>query len=122
MDKESLANPTSATDDKETKATNPTAEKTVKKKLKPVKPTGFRWLGNIIKVIGFFVALVIIAVHVLAAYILFNYRPLYITVCLLIVSVGFVIALIALFLIYALGHSINQNNEILYLLKKDNEK
>lgn len=120
MDNESLTNPSGATDNKEALASNQHSEKA--KKQKPVKPTGFRWLGNIVKVIGFFVALVIIAVHVLAAYILFNYRPLYIPVCFIIVTVGFVIALIALFLIYALGHSINQNNEILYLLKKDNEK
>ena len=94
----------------------------IKKALKKIPlSTGFKCLGNIIKIIAFLVALAIIAVHALAAYILFAFRPLYLSICIAIVAFGFVLALIVLFLIYALGHSINQNNEIIALLKdKDN--
>ncbi|MBE6733038.1 MAG: hypothetical protein E7561_03475 [Ruminococcaceae bacterium] len=87
-----------------------------------IKTTGFKSLGNIVKVIAFIVALAIIAVHLLAAYILFAFRPLYLSVCIAIVTFGLVVALMVLFLIYALGHSINQNNEILALLKSKNDK
>lgn len=87
-----------------------------------IKNTGFKCLGNIIKIIAFIVALAVIGVHALAAYILFAFRPLYISVCIAIVAFGLVLALIILFLIYALGHSINQNNEILSILKNQDKK
>ncbi len=87
-----------------------------------IKTTGFKSLGNIVKTIAFIVAVAIIAVHVLAAYILFAFRPLYLSVCIAIVTLGLIAALMVLFLIYALGHSINQNNEILALLKSENDK
>jgi len=121
MDKESLDNPSMPVNTKENELSKTQPAKAKSKKLKPVKPTGFRCLGNIVKIIGFFVALIIIAAHVLVAYILFNFRPLYISVCFIIVGVGFVLALIFLFLIYALGHLINQNNELLYLLRKNDK-
>ena len=82
-----------------------------------IKNTGFKSLGNIVKVIAFVVAIAVLAVFVLAAYILFAFRPLYRTICLAIVTAGLIVSLIVLFLIYALGHTINQNNEILALLK-----
>lgn len=123
MDQESLVNPSVINDETENLDSSSTANaKEKKQSVKPLKRTGFKCLGNIVKAISFLVALAIIAVHVLAAYILFNFRPLYAAVCFMIVTFGLVIALIVFFLIYALGHSINQNNEILYLLRKNDEK
>lgn len=121
MDNETLANPSNIENSEKAKLKFKLSN-FFKKKNKGIKPTGFKCLGNIVKLIGFLVALAIIAIHVLAAYILFKFRPLYMSVCALIVTVGFIIALIVLFLIYALGHSINQNNEILYLLREKSEK
>lgn len=91
-------------------------------KLPVIKETGFKSLGNIIKIIAFVIAFAVIGVHALAAYILFAFRPLYLTVCIAIVAFGFAVSLIILFLIYALGHCINQNNEIISLLKNNKEK
>lgn len=83
-----------------------------------VRSSGFKSLGTIVKIIAFFVALAVIGIHTFAAYLLFAFRPLYASICIAIVTLGLVLALIILFLIYALGHSINQNNEIIALLKK----
>lgn len=83
-----------------------------------VHSSGFKSLGTIIKIIAFFVALAVIGIHTFAAYILFAFKPIYASICIAIVTLGLVLALIILFLIYALGHTINQNNEILDLLRK----
>ena len=74
-----------------------------------IKTTGFKSLGNIVKVIAFIVAAAIILIHAFAAYALFAFRPAYTSICIAIVLLGLCVALIVLFLIYALGHSINQN-------------
>lgn len=83
--------------------------------------SGFKSLGTIVKVIAFFVAFAVIGIHIFAAYLLFAFRPLYASICIIIVTFGLVLALIVLFLIYALGHTIDQNNEIIDLLKRDNK-
>ena len=83
-----------------------------------VHSSGFKSLGAIIKLIAFFVALAVIGIHTLAAYLLFAFKPIYASICIIIVTFGLVLALVILFLIYALGHTINQNNEILELLRK----
>jgi len=82
-------------------------------KIPTIKATGFKNLGNIIKVISFIVAIAIFLVHILAAYILFAFKSLYLTISIAIVVFGLIVSLIALFLIYASGHIINQNNEII---------
>ena len=87
-----------------------------------VKNTSFKSLGNIIKVISFIVAFAIVVVHVIAAYILFAFRPLYLAFCFGIVTFGLVVALIVLLLIFALGHILNQNYEILTILKSKGKK
>ena len=106
---------------KKTKAKKMTEKKTnlIKNiKIPTIKETGFKSLGNIIKVISFVVAIVILLVFVLAAYILFAFKPLYLTVSIAIVVFGLLVSLITLFLIYASGHIINQNNEIISRLNE----
>ncbi|MBR4073666.1 MAG: hypothetical protein IKK24_06960 [Clostridia bacterium] len=90
-------------------------------KIPLIKKTGFKSLGNIIKVISFVVSLAILAAFVLGAYVLFAFKPLYLTICIAIVVFGLIVALISLFMIYAIGHIINQNNEIISNLTKDQE-
>ena len=87
-----------------------------------IKSTGFKSLGNIIRFIAFLVAIAIVGVHVLAAYVLFNFRPEYYTYSIGIITIGLVLGFIVLFLIYALGHIANQNYEILSILKTKNNK
>ncbi len=91
-------------------------------KIPTIKATGFKSLGNIIKVISFVVAIAIFLVHILAAYILFAFKPLYLTISIAIVVFGLIVSLITLFLIYASGHIINQNNEIISKLNELKEK
>lgn len=121
---QSDAKPTSKVEKKaKPEVSNNIATKLPKSALKvKVKNTGFKSLGNIIKVIAFLVAIAVIFVHVIAAYLLFAFRPLYLAVCIGIVAFGLVVSLILLFLIYALGQILNQNYEILTILKSKDKK
>lgn len=82
------------------------------------KANGFKSLGLIVKIISFVVAISVLLGFIVAAYLLFAFKPIFITASIAIILLGLVISLISLFLIYALGHCIDQNNEILKLLKK----
>ena len=72
-----------------------------------------RHLDRIVKAIAFLVALVILLIFAAGAFILYKLDKSFgmIALCVLIAGVAF--ALIVLFLIYAIGHIITQNNEIL---------
>ena len=92
-----------------------------KKKSHPVEAYGkgiFKSLGTIIKAIAFLVAFAVLAVFLLAAYLLFTKDALFAAISIGIVITGIVIATIIMFLIFGLGHVICQNNEILKRLNK----
>ncbi|MDD6478431.1 MAG: hypothetical protein PUF48_01265 [Oscillospiraceae bacterium] len=82
------------------------------------KNTEFKSLGIIVKIISLVVAFAVLGIHVAAAFFLFAFKPAYTTICIAIVLLGLIVSLIVLFLIYALGHCICQNNKILEELKK----
>ena len=89
-------------------AGNTTAKKNGKRK----KGTA-RCLDKIVKAIAFLLALFVLLLFVAGAYILYKMDKSFsmIALCVLIAGVSF--SLITLFMIYAIGHIITQNNEIL---------
>ena len=60
-------------------------KKLPKIKIPIIKETGFKSLGNIIKVISFVVAISILAIFVFAAYLLFAFKPLYLIACIAVI-------------------------------------
>ena len=77
----------------------------------------FKNLGNIIKSIAFIICFCIIAISFIGAFFLFTFDKFFMAIAVGLMIFGTVIALITMFLIYSLGHIINQNNEILSRLK-----
>ena len=70
-------------------------------------------IDKIVKSIAFLVALFVFLVFAAGAYILYKMDTDFSLISLCLLIAGAVFSLIALFLIYALGHIITQNNEIL---------
>ena len=89
-----------------------TGRTTTKKSRKPKKGTA-RCLDKIVKAIAFLLALFVLLLFAAGAYILYKMDKSFsmIALCVLIAGVSF--SLITLFMIYAIGHIITQNNEIL---------
>ncbi len=82
----------------------------------------FDSLGTIIKGIAFVVAFVIIILFIAIAYLMLSSDMHFIGLALGIILIGIIIAAIVMFLIFGLGHTICQNDEILKLLKNSEEE
>ena len=78
----------------------------------------YKNLGNIIKVIAFALAFLIIIVGFLIAFFLFTKTALSMAINLAIVIVFTILAAVVFFPIFGLGHILCQNNEILKMLNK----
>ena len=73
----------------------------------------FKHLDKIIKAISFIVALMILLVFAAVAAVLIMLDKIFAIVAGGVFIVGIVLSIIILFLIYAVGHLISQNNEII---------
>ena len=78
----------------------------------------FKHLGGIIKTIAFMISFVILIGSFVLAYFLFTKELLFMAISVAIIIFGTLLSLIVLFLIYALGHIVQQNNEILKQISK----
>ena len=72
-----------------------------------------RHLDRIVKAIAFLVALFILLLFAAGAFLLYKMEKSFAMIALCILIAGLAFALIALFLIYAIGHIITQNSEII---------
>ena len=70
-------------------------------------------LDKIIKAISFIVAIGILLIFAAIAVVLVMLDKIFAVVSVAVFIVGIILALISLFLIYAVGHLISQNNEII---------
>ena len=73
----------------------------------------FKHLDKIIKAISFIVAIGILLIFAAIAVVLVMLDKIFAVVSVAVFIVGIILALISLFLIYAIGHLISQNNEIM---------
>ena len=73
----------------------------------------FKHLDKIIKAISFIVAIGILLIFAAIAVVLVMLDKIFAVVSVAVFIVGIILALISLFLIYAVGHLISQNNEIM---------
>lgn len=73
----------------------------------------FKNLDRIIKAISFIVAIAILLIFAAIAVVLVMLDKIFAVVSVAVFIVGIILALISLFLIYAVGHLISQNNEII---------
>lgn len=73
----------------------------------------FKNLDKIIKAISFIVAIGILLIFAAVAVVLVMLDKIFAVVSVAVFIVGIILALISLFLIYAIGHLISQNNEIM---------
>lgn len=78
----------------------------------------YKNLGNVIKVIAFALAFVIIIVGFVAAFLLFSKTAFSIALSLAVVIIFTLIAACIFFPLFGLGHILCQNNEILKMLNK----
>ena len=73
----------------------------------------FRHLDKIIKAISFIVSIGILLVFAAAGAVLIMLDKIFAIVAVAVFILGIILSVISLFLIYAIGHLISQNNEIL---------
>lgn len=73
----------------------------------------FKNLDKIIKAIAFIVSLVILLVFAAIGAVLILLDKIFLIVAVAVFIVGIILSAIVLFLIYAVGHLISQNNEII---------
>ena len=73
----------------------------------------FKHLDKIIKAIAFIVSIATLLIFAAAAAVLVMLDKIFAVVSVAFLIVGIILALIILFLIYAVGHLISQNNEII---------
>ena len=73
----------------------------------------FKHLDKIIKAISFIVSIGILLVFAAVAAVLVMLDKIFAVVAVVVFIVGIILSLMVLFLIYAVGHLISQNNEIL---------
>ena len=78
----------------------------------------FKNIGTIIKFIAFLICFSVIILSFFAAYFIFTFNALFLTIAAGVVLFGTILGIILLFIIYGIGHIICQNNEILSRLKK----
>ena len=100
---------------------SPKSAKQKKKSTRPVYRYGkgiFKSLGTIIKAVAFLIAFAVLAVFLLAAFLLYSRDPLFASIALGIVIAGVIVSTIIMFLIFGYGHIICQNNEILRRLEE----
>ena len=86
---------------------------------KPAKKSGkrkkgtARCLDKIVKAIAFLMALFVLILFAAGAFILYKMDKSFSMIALCVLIAGIAFSLITLFMIYAIGHIITQNNEIL---------
>lgn len=73
----------------------------------------FKHLDKIIKAISFIVSLGILLMFAAVAAVLVMLDKIFAVVAVVVLIVGIILSLMVLFLIYAVGHLISQNNEII---------
>ncbi len=73
----------------------------------------FKHLDKIIKAISFIVSLVVLLVFAAVSVVLIMLDDIFAVIAVAVFIVGIIISIIVLFLIYAMGHLISQNNEII---------
>ena len=73
----------------------------------------FRHIDKIIKAISFIVSVAILLIFVAGAVVLFMLDKIFAVVSVALVIVGIILSIITLFLRYAVGHIVSQNNEII---------
>lgn len=73
----------------------------------------FKHLDKIIKAISFIVSLGILLMFAAVAAVLVMLDKIFAVVAMAVLIVGIILSLMVLFLIYAVGHLISQNNEII---------
>lgn len=73
----------------------------------------FKHLDKIIKAISFIVSLGILLMFAAVAVVLVMLDKIFAVVAVAVLIVGIILSLMVLFLIYAVGHLISQNNEII---------
>lgn len=73
----------------------------------------FKHIDKVIKAISFIVSIGILLISIALAAVLIMLDKIFAVVAVGVVIIGIILALIALFLIYATGHIISQNNEII---------
>lgn len=73
----------------------------------------FKHIDKIIKAISFIVALAVVLVFAAVAVVLFMLDKIFAVISVAVLIVGIILAIILLFLIYAVGHLVSQNNEII---------
>lgn len=73
----------------------------------------FKHLDKIIKTLAFLLSVLVLLVSAAAAFILFKIDKLFLVVSVAVMLVGILLSALTLFIIYAIGHVISQNNEIL---------
>lgn len=74
-------------------------------------------LGNIVKIISFVLAFAVLIMSIVLAFFIISKSFLSVAISLTIIVFGAVFAAIVFFPVYAIGHIICQNNEILEKLK-----
>lgn len=88
-------------------------EKNPKKKSGKRKKGTARALDKIVKAIAFLVALFVLLLFGAGAFIIYKMDKSFSMIALCVLIAGISFSLITLFMIYAIGHIITQNNEIL---------
>lgn len=78
-------------------------------------------IDKIVKVISFVISIAILFAFILVSIVLALFDEIFVIVSVAILIVGIVISLITLFVLYGMGHILTQNNEIIELLKKDQD-
>ena len=73
----------------------------------------FKNMGNIVKIIAFMVSAFVFLVFAAGGVVIYMLDAYFLVVSIAVVIFGVIAATITLFLIYAIGHLISQNNEIL---------
>ncbi len=86
---------------------------TVKRSIQNYGNGVFRHLDKVVKTIAFLVSLAVLLIFAAGALILWKLDHTFTLIALCVLVAGALLALITLFLIYAIGHIISQNNEIL---------
>lgn len=78
----------------------------------------YKNLGNVVKAISFILCIGIIILSFIVAFFVFSKTAFSIALSLCIIILGTVLAAVVFFPIYAVGHIVCQNNEILKCLNK----
>lgn len=94
-------------------STRPKGGKSLKTVTENYGNGAFKHLDKIVKVIAFVVSLLIFLVFAAIATVLFMLDKIFAVVSVAVLIVGILLSLIVLFLIYAVGQILSQNNEIL---------